>query len=143
MAYFLHIINMMKIAIPKWQGRISPVFDVAQNVLLVDIYEGSEKTRQNVKLRVNDIKERADLLEKLDVELLICGAISWPLEAALEAKGIEIIPQTCGDVNVVIGAYINGKLDQDAFLMPGSCGRRREFRRRRHRSRPQKRKQIQ
>ena len=27
----------MKVAVPDWEGRVSPVFDVARQVLLVDL----------------------------------------------------------------------------------------------------------
>ena len=32
----------MRIVIPQWQGRVSPVFDVAVNLLLIDIEEGRD-----------------------------------------------------------------------------------------------------
>jgi predicted Fe-Mo cluster-binding NifX family protein len=62
------------------------------------------------------------------VDALICGAISWPLELALTSAGIEVIAQTCGDVDEVLEAFLAGQLEQEKFLMPGCCGRRRRFR---------------
>ena len=115
----------MRVAIPHWQGRVSPVFDVAGNVLLVDVADGREQTRQNVAIDVAQPQARASLLSQHGAMVLICGAISWPLEMAISAAGIEVIPQTCGDVERVLAAFIRGQLGQDAFLMPGCCGRRR------------------
>jgi hypothetical protein len=60
------------------------------------------------------------------VDVLICGAVSRPLELALTLEGIEVIPQTCGKVEQVARAYLAGRLSGDAFLMPGCCTRRRE-----------------
>jgi len=37
LAWLLMGISVMKVAIPHWQGRISPVFDVAGALLLVDV----------------------------------------------------------------------------------------------------------
>jgi len=124
----------MKVAIPHWQGRVSPVFDVAGNMLVVDIDDGVEHARRDVVLDVEDLQGRAARLTESGVNVLVCGAISRPLEMAVSAAGIEVIPQTCGDVERVLAAFINGRLNQGAFLMPGCCGRRRRFRAGRRRS---------
>ena len=126
----------MRVAISHWQNRVSPVFDVAGNVLLVDVADGREEARQNVAINVEQPHLRASLLSQRGATVLICGAISWPLEMALNAVGIEVISQTCGDIEQVLSAFINGQLKQDTFLMPGCCGRRRRFRVRCRRGRP-------
>jgi len=125
----------MRVAISHWHGRVSPVFDVAGNMLLVDVADGREQARRNVAIAAEQPQARANLLVEHGVTVLICGAISWPLERALSAAGIAVIPQTCGDVEQVLAAFINGQLQQDAFLMPGCCGRRRQFRARCRRGR--------
>lgn len=118
---------MMKVAIPHWQGRISPVFDVAGSVLLVDVADGKELARQNVAINAEQPQARANLIAGHGATVLICGAISWPLEMALSTAGVKVIPQTCGEVERVLAAFISGQLNHDAFLMPGCCGRRRRF----------------
>ena len=125
----------MKVAIPHWQGRVSPVFDVAGNVLVVEIADGVERGRQEVAFDAEDPQARATRLAQTGADVLVCGAISWPVEMALSAAGIDVIPQTCGDVEQVLAAFARGQLQQDAFLMPGCCGRRRRFRARRRRGR--------
>jgi len=126
----------MRVAIPHWQGRVSPVFDVAGNVLLVDVADGKEKARRNIAVEADRPQARASLLAGHGASVLICGAISWPLERALAARGIEVIPQTCGDIEQVLAAFVRGQLQQDAFRMPGCCRRGRQFRARyRRRSR--------
>ena len=125
----------MKVAIPHWQGRVSPVFDVAGKVLVVEMRHGVEHARQDVVLDSEDPQRRVACLVRAETDVLICGAISWPLEMALSAAGIEVIPQTCGDVEQVLAAFAQGQLQENAFLMPGCCGRRRQFRARRRRGR--------
>jgi predicted Fe-Mo cluster-binding NifX family protein len=115
----------MKVAIPHWQGRVSPVFDVAGQVMVVEVNGGIERGREDVVLDVEDPQARAARLSQAGADVLICGAISWPLEMAVSAAGIQVIPQTCGDVESVLAAFVDGRLGQDAFLMPGCCGRRR------------------
>lgn len=115
----------MKVAIPHWRGRVSPVFDAAGSVLIVEIEDGAETARQDVAFDTEDPQRRATQLARAGADVLVCGAISWPLEMALSAEGIDVIPQTCGDVEQVLAAFASGALGQDAFLMPGCCGRRR------------------
>ena len=117
----------MKVAIPHWQGRVSPVFDVAGNVLVVEIDGGAERARRDVAFSVDGPQARAARLTEAGADVLVCGAISKPLEVAVSAAGIEVIPQTCGEVERVLAAFIDGRLNQGAFLMPGCCGRRRRF----------------
>ena len=118
----------MKIAIPNWQGRVSPVFDVARNVLLVDVINGQEQSRQNMPLNIDGLPERVETLIKLGMDVLVCGAISRPLEMNLTLRGVKIIPHMCGDVEQVLTAFIAGNLHQDKFLMPGCCRQRRRVR---------------
>ena len=127
----------MKVAIPHWQGRVSPVFDVASHVLLVDVDAGMERRRQDVYLDADGPRARASLLADLGADVLVCGAISRQQETALSAGGVRVIPQVCGDVEEVLLAFSNGRLSHDAFLMPGRCGRRRRSRVRRRRSESQ------
>jgi len=119
----------MRLAIPQWQDRISPVFDVAGSLLLIDLEQGAEIGRHKVALEEDSIQGRAKCVASLNAKVLICGAISRPLELALVAAGIEVIPQTCGEIEQVVRAYVTGQLHLDTFLMPGCCGQRRGFRR--------------
>ena len=123
----------MKVAIPHWQGRVSPVLDVAGRFLLVDLDEGREVSRQDGSLAASGPLERARELRQAGTQVLICGAVSRPLELALEAAGVQVIPHTCGQLEEVLAAFVSGQLNQEAFLMPGCCGRRRQFQAGRHR----------
>jgi len=104
------------------------VFDVAGNVLVVDVDGGAEQARRDVVFDVEVPRQRAARLTETGANVLVCGAISWPLEMAISAAGIEVISQICGDVERVLAAFIDGRLGQGAFLMPGCCGRRRRLR---------------
>ncbi len=111
------------------------MFDVAGNVLVVEIDRGVEQARQDVVFDVEAPQARAARLIETGANVLVCGAISWPLEMAIATVDIEVIPQICGDVTCVLAAFIEGRLDQGAFLMPGCCGRRRRFQGRGNRGR--------
>jgi predicted Fe-Mo cluster-binding NifX family protein len=121
-------ICVVRVAIANFEGRVSPVFDVARRLELVDVEDGHETARQEVSLADCDPLSRVGRLAGLGVEVLICGAISRPLEAAMVSAGIQVIAQTCGPVDEVLAAFAAGRLTSEAFLMPGSCGRRRRAR---------------
>jgi len=118
----------MKIAIPVSDDRISPVFDAAQRLLLVDIEDGHEVGRTEEVLEESQLAPRASRIAELHTDVLVCGAISQPLEAMLVSAGVEVIPQTCGQVEEVLRAFVSGELTGDAFIMPGCYGQRRQFR---------------
>ena len=118
----------MKVAIPHWQGRVSPVFDAATRLLVIEMADGHECDRVEVPLAGSDPAQRAKELARSEAGVLICGAISWPLEMAISSEGIEVIAQVCGQIEEVLSAFLEGRLADPAFLMPGCCGQRRRFR---------------
>ncbi len=111
----------MRVAIPTWQGSVSPVLDVARSLLLVDVDAGVEQGRRTEPLSEAGVLARAGCIKALSVNVLICGAVSWPLEQALSSSGIDVIPHVCGNVDEVLEAYLSGRPWNRAFLMPG-CG---------------------
>jgi predicted Fe-Mo cluster-binding NifX family protein len=119
----------MRIAIPLWQGRISPVFDEARRILLLDISEKQEQHRQEESLVAGSPFERAQLLPRLGVNLLICGMISHTQQASLTSAGIKVIPHICGEIEEVIAAFLDNRIESREFQMPG-CNSRKPHRKR-------------
>jgi len=119
----------MIVAIPVWQGRVSPVFDVAEQLLVVEYGGSAETTRRQEALSEQTPERRAERLRSLGVQTLICGAVSRPLEVLLAASRIEVIPRICGDVEEVLQAFLSTGLRDDRFAMPGCCGQRQRRRR--------------
>jgi len=118
----------MKIAVPEWQGRISPVLDVASKIVLVEIEDHRELQRQEDSSIPTNPWARAEALQQRGVEVLICGAVSWPLESALQSAHIQVVSNICGPIDAVLAAFRDGRLHETTFAMPGCCGRRRRFR---------------
>ncbi len=109
----------MKVAIPIWNLRISPLFDTAHQLLIVEIENGQELSRSQVELEGYFPPWRARKLSELRVQTLICGGISRQLAAMLIGAGITIVPWLSGFVEDVLQAYLKGKLPDPRFLMPG------------------------
>ncbi|WNO10665.1 NifB/NifX family molybdenum-iron cluster-binding protein [Teredinibacter sp. KSP-S5-2] len=115
----------MKLAIPHWQNQISPVFDVADTLLLVDMIQGSVTTLNNITIQNDDPHTLAESIANIGVNVLICGAISRPFESALVQKGIDVIAQTRGQIDEVLDAFLANQLGQGKYLMPG-CSRKQK-----------------
>lgn len=120
----------MKVIVPYWQGRISPLFDAAGIVLLVEIENNREVRRMTYSLHSDDVLQRVRQTLGLGADILICGAISGPLERMLRATGLEVIPNICGSVDDVLNAYVRGTLFDTQFLLPGCFSSRRRARNR-------------
>ena len=96
------------------------MFDAASRLILVDIEEGREVYRSEQALEEEELGRRARRVAELGVDLLICGAISRPLETMLSSAGVEVISQICGPVEEVITAFRMGKLSEETYVMPGA-----------------------
>jgi predicted Fe-Mo cluster-binding NifX family protein len=115
----------MRLAVPIWEGRISPLLDVATRLMGVDVIGGEAAFTEIHPLARAD---RACAVTELGVNVLICGAITRDLEQRLVASGVEVIAEIRGDAREVVRAAIEGKLLQPCFLLPGSHSRRRSGR---------------
>lgn len=109
----------MRVAIAHWQDRVSPVFDVSDRLLLIDIENGRVSKRKKTALNCSDPLHRAREVFRLGVHVLICGAVSRPLETALESTGIRVVGFICGGLEEVLRAYLKGRLGDKRFQMPG------------------------
>jgi predicted Fe-Mo cluster-binding NifX family protein len=100
----------MKVAMAHWQDRISPVFDVADHLLLLDVEGRREIDRKSLRLTGRNPFERVKELSELGVNVLLCGAISLTLEKALIGAGIRVVGFLGGELQNVIQAFLEGSL---------------------------------
>jgi len=122
----------MKIAVPIYNDSVSNVFDFACRLLLVNIENGKETNRFEVALESQLLPQRASQLKNLEVDVLVCGAISRVLANMVTTSGIQVLPYVTGNINDVLQAYLTGQLAKPEFNMPGCWpGARRGFGRRR------------
>jgi len=122
----------MKIAIPVYNGNVSNVFDFAHRLLLVNIENGKEVNRSEVALEGQSLPQRLSQLKSLEVDVLVCGAISQVLANMVTTSGIQLLPYVTGRIDNVLQAYMTGQLVRPEFIMPGCWpGARRGFGRRR------------
>ncbi len=109
----------MKIGIPIWEDRISPVLDTASRLLIVEVVDRKEASRFETYLEEQDVCHRCVRIRGLGIDTLICGAISRAFSKILEASGITVVPGISGHPEDVLNAYLQGDLSHSRFLMPG------------------------
>lgn len=112
----------MKTAFSVWEHRIAPVFDTAHQILIVES-DGSRVSTESIHVIPEEsIAQRVAWLASNNIDTLVCGAISRPLQMELVAAGLVVIPFIAGDLPRVIQASFDGTLSDITFRMPGCCG---------------------
>ena len=129
------LVKGMDVLLPTDGDRISPVLDAARSFLLVSTSAKGDQTRHQVLIAEADPIVKAKRIVALGAGVLICGAISWPLEVMLTSAGMKVIANTCGSLDEVVAAHFSGALTEQAFLMPGCPGRQHRHRHRHGRGR--------
>jgi len=114
----------MKIAIPIWGDKVSPVFDTALRLLVVEVKDRKEISRFVYYIGDEDLMRRCQHIRTLNVDILICGAVSYTFLQMLQSLGLEVIQQISGQVEEVLKAYLKGNIYNTKYLMPG-CKRYR------------------
>jgi predicted Fe-Mo cluster-binding NifX family protein len=120
----------MKYALTVWDGRISPMFDVCREALILDIENKKVISTSTESLDNALSSAKVERLVALKVETLVCGAISEPLHQDLTARGVKVIGFVAGEIDDVLQAIIADRLPAPALSMPGCCGQQNRFRRR-------------
>jgi predicted Fe-Mo cluster-binding NifX family protein len=118
----------MWLAIPTRNERISPVFDSAGQILVVQMDDGEERSRCVAPLPADSLAGRVSRLRELGVTTLICGGISRTLRQMIEADGIRVYPWMAGPIEEVLKAFLSKQLPNPRWTMPG-CGDRDRVRR--------------
>jgi len=98
--------------------------DTACHLLLVDITDGREVSREKVGIPMGGLSDLIGFLTDHRVDVLICGALSYRLERMLTASGIKPYPWFRGDIDEIIAAYASGILEGGNYLLPGRRHRR-------------------
>lgn len=104
---------------PIAQERISPLLDEAARLLLVTRRRGKEVARKEILLSPQSSAGLARCVAELNVDLLLCGALSHDLQRELARRGVRVQPHLCGETEAVLQAFRCDRLNRPEFLMPG------------------------
>ena len=120
------------IAVPLFGTRVSPRFDCAGQLLVVRTHDGLITSREIVVSRGRTPLERIGLLEKLKVDILICGGIDLFSTMQLSSRNITALSWVTGEVEDVLECYMHGELESGGIIgSKGCCRGRWQFRCRR------------
>ncbi len=125
----------MTVAMPIWDGRISPVLDVAGRFLVVQLKNGRETSRREVLVAETQPPQLAKGIKEMGAEVLLCGAMSQSVAYCLEDVGVRVRPHVCGEAEAVLRAFLTDNLEQSEFRMPGCCSGQCAWHGHRHRRR--------
>lgn len=114
----------MKAALTIWEDRISPVFDVSREALIVEIENSKTVSRERFSIPASGAMEKIHWFVDKEVDALICGAISEALFREFQFYRMTVNGFIAGRVDDIIEALLKGVLDEERFLMPG-CRRNR------------------
>ncbi len=120
----------MKVAFTVLGDRIAPVFDVAQNLLVLELDAERIVSESEAGLSGDMPVQKSLSLKELGINIVVCGAISRPMQAMVSAYGVRVIPYIAGEIEEVKKAWLENSLESGKFAMPGFCGRGRRRRRR-------------
>lgn len=109
----------MKLALTIWGNRISPVFDSARKLLIVEVKNTKVVKRQYESINFETASGLTQILSDLKINVLICGAISREFSNVIETSAIKLIPFITGNVDAVLESYIKNNRVIAEFFMPG------------------------
>ncbi len=118
-----------RIAVTAWGDRVSPVFDSAQTLLLIEMAANKILERRYQHFHPWTLKHHLPYLLELEPEVIICGAISEEPALVLEKAGIMLISFISGEIEEILPLYMQGNKNWCGFAMPGCCRRQPSCRR--------------
>jgi predicted Fe-Mo cluster-binding NifX family protein len=118
------VVLSVKLSVTQWRGRVSPLFDTAQQFLLLELCGGEIIERRELNASGVPPFLKAEFLAGMGVQVLICGGISSFFYRQLLALGIQVIPWVAGEVEEVLQAYLHSRLPCKRYALPGCRTRR-------------------
>lgn len=111
--------GVTRTAFSFWNDRIAPVFDVARNLRIVEATESRVTDQTGRRFSTDNAQGRALRLSTLQVEQLVCGAITRSSCDALTERSIQVVPFAAGKREQVIQAWLSGSIIDGHLAMPG------------------------
>ena len=109
----------MKIAITVWGNRISPVFDAASTLFVAHIENRSILKKNYTSFNPTIPSDLVKLLKKMQVSILICGAISTKPADLIVENDIKLISFVTGNALKLLDNFASKQTIEKTFMMPG------------------------
>ncbi|SOB60761.1 conserved protein of unknown function [Pseudodesulfovibrio profundus] len=110
---------MAKTLIPLHDNELAPRFDMASEALIVTITrETSAMGRIDERVVVLDApsgESMCRLAINESIETVICAGIEKEFFEFLEWKGIRVLDDICGPVDIILEAFLGGTLSSGQY----------------------------
>ncbi len=119
----------MRAAVTVWDGRISPLFDVSREAVILTIENAAVVARTTASVETPHPALKVARLTELGIDTVICGAISEPLRSELTIRGVRVVGFVAGVIDHAIQAFIADERPAPALSMSGCRVKQNRFRR--------------
>jgi len=109
----------LKIAITVWGNRISPVFDAASTLFIAHIENRTIIKKSYTSFNPTVPSDLVKLLKKMQVSVLICGAISTKPADLIVENDIKLISFVTGNALKLLDNFARKQTIEKTFMMPG------------------------
>jgi hypothetical protein len=106
-------------------SRVAPVLNWCSRIRLFPEDPAYQGPGQELDLSQMEAAERLSYLQGQGVTTLICGALSADLQNCARQLGLRIIPGVAGELEEILKAYRQNRLDRPEYWLPGCRGPRR------------------
>ncbi len=111
----------MKIAIPAFHSKVSPRFDTAQELVLLEVIDGNVINRERQPLQAYSAAGKIKKLLEQGVETLICGGIDRLSRQQIGFNRIEVYSWVTGEIDDAVSCFLRNGLNSGTIL--GSNGK--------------------
>ncbi|MCP3951803.1 MAG: hypothetical protein GY697_06220 [Desulfobacterales bacterium] len=112
----------MKIAIPAFHSKVSPRFDTAQELVLLEVINGNIIKRERQPLKAYSAAGKIKNLLKQGVDTLICGGIDRLSRQQIGFNRIEVYSWVTGEIEDAVSCFLRNGLHSGTIF--GNNGKR-------------------
>jgi predicted Fe-Mo cluster-binding NifX family protein len=95
----------MRVAIPLSDGLVAPILDNADSLLIVDLGNRGPPEYLDTFVTHSSIRERADELASIGVDVVVCDQVSHALENMILAHGIHVLSHVTGKADEALETF--------------------------------------
>ena len=112
----------MKIAIPIFENRVSPRFDLSPKLWIIREENGEVVHQEKISLEGLTILQRIEKLNSSGISKLICGGIHDFSLNQLVDMGIEVFHNVMGEADTALKNFLKGELQSGFQFEKGRTG---------------------
>jgi len=109
----------VKLSITIWGNRISPVFDAARTLLVARIENRRILEKRYIPFNPDSPRDLIRILKQMEIDTLICGAISTKPADFIVENDIKLISFVTGNALDFLDSFATRQAIGKGDMMPG------------------------